>query len=81
MDIALDPQSQAFVDDIVRAGRFATPAEAVGEGLRLLQDRERRLQELRASVQQAIERGGALSEEELDAALEETFHRLEREGL
>ena len=81
MEIALDAQSQAYVDAAVQAGRYTSASDAVSEGLRLLRERERGWLELRQSIQDAIAHGGELSEEELDAALEETFERLEREGL
>jgi antitoxin ParD1/3/4 len=81
MDIALDPQSQAFVDAAVQSGRFASPSEAVSEGLRLLREQEGAWSELRQSIQDAIARGGELSESELDEALDRVDERLAAAGL
>jgi putative addiction module CopG family antidote len=80
MEIALDQNSQDFVDAAVRDGRYASPSEAVSEALRLLQEQQRETVRLRAAVDDAIARGGEFSDEEVDAMLEKTFRQLEREG-
>jgi antitoxin ParD1/3/4 len=49
------PEFQQFVDQQIASGQYQTAGEVVSDGLRLLQAREKRLQELRAEIQPAIE--------------------------
>jgi putative addiction module CopG family antidote len=65
----------------VQSGRFASPSEAVSEGLRLLREQDVETARLRVAVQDAIARGGEFSDDELDDFLEPTFRRLEQDGL
>jgi len=77
MTETLPADLQQFVREELAAGRYASPAEVIGEGLRLLRDRERRLQELRAEIQVGIdelERGEGIvirDERELAAFFED----------
>ena len=77
MTETLPADLQQFVQEELAAGRYASPAEVIGEGLRLLRDRERRLQELRAEIQVGIdelERGEGIvirDEQELAAFFEQ----------
>ena len=54
--------------------------EGFVEGLRLVEEREAKLQALRDMVNASIAEGGAHSDEELDPALDETEAELAREG-
>jgi putative addiction module CopG family antidote len=61
-----------FVIDQIGAGKYASEADVVVDGLRLLRDRERRLTELRDEIQPALDRlergeGRALNLEEVQA--------------
>ena len=76
MDVPLDDRWEGFVREQVRAGHFATPADVVREGLRLVEDRQAKLDALRAKLDAAIERGGAYSDEEVGRYLEEVAARL-----
>ena len=68
---------QQFVQEELAAGRYQSPAEVISDGLRLLRDRERRLNELRVELQVGIdelERGEAIvirDEQELKAFFED----------
>ncbi len=53
---SLPPDLAHFVDQQVAAGKYASPAEAICEGVRLLQEREQRLTELRSELLPALER-------------------------
>jgi antitoxin ParD1/3/4 len=55
---------------LVKSGRFGSASEVVGEGLRLVEARERKLQELRDMIDRSIERGGSLTPEEVDTRLD-----------
>jgi antitoxin ParD1/3/4 len=71
--LGLGPQDEAFIDDAVKSGRYASRDEVVREGLRVLREREDRLAAIRAAVQRGIE--------DADAGrmipLEEAFDRVD----
>jgi antitoxin ParD1/3/4 len=77
MTVEIPPDLQQFVHQVVDAGSYKSEAEVVGEALRLLQDRQRRIEELRREIQPALDRldrgeGIELDDEGLDAFFEET---------
>jgi antitoxin ParD1/3/4 len=80
MNISIDKRSQELVDKILRSGRYATASEVIREGLRLLEERDRKLQALRETLDNSIAQGGEVTEEELDAALEAKAAQLAKEG-
>ena len=53
--ISLPDELAQFVDREVASGKFRSQEEVVAEGLRLLQNRERRLDALRADLQLGID--------------------------
>jgi antitoxin ParD1/3/4 len=55
--VTLPPELEAFIEERVAAGRFATPGEAVREGLRLLEEREQERESVLAELRQEIEVG------------------------
>lgn len=71
-----------FVRQQVAAGRYQTEAEVVSHGVRLLQERERKLEELRQMVLPALERldRGEGIVLEGDDELREFFEDVKRRG-
>lgn len=65
---------EAFVTELVDAGRYNSKSEVLREGVRLIQERERRLEALDAS----IARGLADAEAGRTKPASEVFDRLER---
>ena len=60
MVVDLDPKTRALIQERVATGRFSDESEVVREAIRLLDQRERRLAELRAELaigMAQIERG------------------------
>lgn len=55
--VTLPPELEAFVEERVAAGRFATAGEAVREGLRLLEEREQEREAVLAELREEIEIG------------------------
>lgn len=55
--VTLPAELEAFVQERVASGRFATPGEAVREGLRLLEEREQEREAVLAELRQEIEIG------------------------
>lgn len=66
----LGPQDQAFIDDAVRSGRFASRGEVVREGLRVLREREERRAAIRAGIQRGVEDAEAGRLVDLDEAFD-----------
>lgn len=61
--VTLSPELEAFLEERVASGRFATAGEAVREGLRLLEEREQQreavLTELRHEIEIGVEQAKA----------------------
>ena len=57
--ISLGNHFQRFVEAQVNQGRFGSTSEVVRAGLRLLEERETRLEALRAAIQQGLDSGPA----------------------
>jgi antitoxin ParD1/3/4 len=55
MNPSLPPDLSSFVEQQVASGAFRTADEVVVAGLRLMQDRERKLAELRAMIQEGMD--------------------------
>jgi antitoxin ParD1/3/4 len=68
-DISLDPHDRKFVQDQIASGRYRDETEVVREGLRLLEERDRKIAQLRKELQDAIEEGGTHTEEGIRADL------------
>lgn len=81
MPISLDRRWQLFMEEQVENGCYRTEAEVIDAGLRLVEEREARLAELRQSIQDAIESDEWYTLDEVEAHLNETFERLRTEGL
>lgn len=78
--ISLPEDLAEFVDDEVASGKFRSQDEVVAEGLRLLQNRERRLDALRVDLQCGIDQldAGQGIEVDGDAAHQQLFDELRR---
>lgn len=81
MDVRLDQNDQAFVDQLVAEGRYGSASEAVHDGLRILREREGKLASLRESINRSIEQGGSYTSEEVLASVDELLDSLEREDV
>jgi antitoxin ParD1/3/4 len=71
MDVSLTPEMERWVASKLEAGRYSSASEAVGEGLRLLQEKDaeeaRRLEALRRDIQlgaDSLDRGERVDGEE-----------------
>lgn len=69
MNVSIGERWQGFVDGIVKAGRYGSASEVVREGLRLVEEREAKLNALRETINASIERGGEYSDEDVGAAI------------
>ena len=60
MNISLTPELEQLVSDKVKTGLYQTASEVVREGLRLLRERDQRVEALRRDIRagfEAVERG------------------------
>ena len=60
MNISLTPELEQLVNDKVKTGLYQTASEVIREGLRLLRERDLRVEALRLNVRagfEAVERG------------------------
>ncbi|GJD37849.1 type II toxin-antitoxin system ParD family antitoxin [Methylobacterium bullatum] len=69
MNVSVGDRWEGFISRIVQDGRYGSASEVVREGLRLVEEREAKLQALRRTLSEAVEAGGDASEDEIDAAL------------
>jgi antitoxin ParD1/3/4 len=80
MNVSIEDRWQAFVDDLVKVGRYGSASEVVREGLRLVEQREAKLQALRDTINRSIERGGSLTPEEVGAHLDALVEKAKAQG-
>lgn len=81
MNVDLAKYWQDFVSEAVRSGRYGSPADVLHEGLRLLREREGKLEALRAKLSASIAEGGSIDDDELAQDLASHAERLERKYL
>ena len=80
MNVSLGTRWEGFVENAVKAGRYASASEVVREGLRLVEEREAKLQALRDTINASIARGGDLTDADIDAALDAQEMELAKAG-
>ena len=57
MNVSIGQRWEAFVENVVREGRYGSASEVVREGLRLVEEREAKLQALRRTLEASLARG------------------------
>ncbi len=80
MNVSIGERWEDFVERAVKGGRYASASEVVREGLRLVEERETRLQALRETLAASIAAGGQNTEDELTRALDAKEAELARAG-
>lgn len=81
MNVSIGKRWEAFVDAAVESGRYGSASEVIREGLRLVEEREAKLQALRDTLNASIERGGFVTSEELMQEMKGVYEELRQEGL
>lgn len=76
MNVSLGARWETFVDEALKAGRYASASEVVREGLRLVEEREAKLDSLRETIDGSIARGGAHSYDVVRAYIEAALDKL-----
>jgi antitoxin ParD1/3/4 len=80
MNVSIGQRWEAFIERVVRGGRYGSASEVVREGLRLVEEREAKLRALRTMLDESIAAGGEASDADIDAALEAKAAQLVKEG-
>jgi antitoxin ParD1/3/4 len=80
MNVSVGDRWEAFIDAAVKNGRYASASEVVREGLRLVEEREAKLQSLRDTLNAAIAAGGENTLEDLARVLDATGKELKKAG-
>jgi antitoxin ParD1/3/4 len=80
MNVSLGERWEGFVASIVEEGRYGSASEVVREGLRLVEEREAKLQALRDTLNASIARGGQNGDDDIKAALEDRAARLSKQS-
>lgn len=75
MNVSIGPRWEKFVSKAVETGRYGSASEVVREGLRLVEEREARLQALRESLDSAIAEDTWHSAEHVEATVSATLDK------
>jgi antitoxin ParD1/3/4 len=75
MNVSVGTRWEDYVESIVKAGRYGSASEVVREGLRLVEERECKLQSLRETINASIERGGSHTMAEVMVGVDEALDR------
>lgn len=75
MNVSVGDRWEDYVESVVKAGRYSSASEVVREGLRLVEERESKLQALRDTINASIERGGSHTHEEVLASVRATLRK------
>ena len=82
MNISLTPELEKLVNDKVNSGMYHTASEVVREGLRMLRERDQRLDGLRGEVRAGFEGAGRGEFTEYDESnIKELSDRVKARGL
>ena len=80
MNVSIGRRWEAFVETVVKDGRYGSASEVVREGLRLVEEREAKLKALRQTLEASIAQGGAHSQDDVTAELDAKARALGDEG-
>jgi antitoxin ParD1/3/4 len=81
MEIALSEPLENFVKQAVREGRYASESEVLNFGIRLVQARDQKLAELRAMINKSLKDTPAVSDKEMDEAIEQKSREILAQGI
>jgi antitoxin ParD1/3/4 len=73
MNVTIKPDSQRIVEDQMKAGSYASPADVVHAGLKLLQERQANLAHIRARIAVGLDQAKRGELVDGEAAFDEIF--------
>jgi antitoxin ParD1/3/4 len=80
VNVSIGNRWEGFVETIVKSGRYGSASEVVREGLRLVEEREVKLQALKETLDKSIAEGGVYTDDDIADALEAKAADLAKEG-
>ena len=80
MNVSIGSRWEGFVDAVIKDGRYGSASEVVREGLRLVEEREARLQALRNILNVSIAEGMPSTDDEPGASLDAQAAELAKAG-
>jgi antitoxin ParD1/3/4 len=80
MNVSIGERWENFVEIILKSGRYGSASEVIREGLRLVEERETKLQALRETLNASIANGNPGTDSDLDALLDAKSAGLVEEG-
>jgi antitoxin ParD1/3/4 len=80
MNVSIGERWQDFVERAVKSGRYGSASEVVREGLRLVEEREAKLQALRETIHASLAEGGSFTDDEVGQAIEAELADLAQGG-
>lgn len=80
MNVSIGQRWEGFVDAAVKTGRYGSASEVVREGLRLVEEREAKLEALRETLNASIARGGEHSVDDVRTHLDRVKSELSAQG-
>ena len=80
MNVSIGDRWEGFVEGAVKSGRYASASEVVREGLRLVEEREAKLQALRDTLAASFAVGGHNTEDDLVRVLDAKEAELAKAG-
>mgnify|MGYP001615211036 CR=1 FL=1 len=75
MNVSVGPRWDAYIEELLKAGRYGSASEIVREGLRLVEEREEKLAALRETINASIDQGGSYTSEEVMSHVRESLDR------
>ena len=78
MNVSVGSRWEDFIESIVKEGRYGSASEVVREGLRLVEEREAALHELKASIADALADPRRYSSEEVRDRLRQRREQLKQ---
>jgi antitoxin ParD1/3/4 len=80
MNVSVGKRWEEFIDALVKSGRYASATEVMREGLRLVEEREAKLQSLRETIEASLAEGGENTIADARARIEQKARELEARG-
>ncbi|MFY9628045.1 MAG: type II toxin-antitoxin system ParD family antitoxin [Methylocystis sp.] len=80
MNVSVGKRWEEFIDALVKSGRYASATEVMREGLRLVEEREAKLQSLRETIEASLAEGGENTIADARARIERKHRELEARG-
>lgn len=76
MNVSIGERWEHYVASVVEQGRYGSASEVIREGLRLVEERETKLQALRETLKESIATGGSHSDDDVERAIRERLDEI-----